>query len=291
MKLGKKLGIGVAGLLLVILLAVGGIVLFIDSIAKSAIEKGGTYAMGVPTTLDSASVGVMSGTFSMKGLKVANPEGFQAKEFFTLGSGGVAADLGSVTKPVVHVPRLELSTIRVSLERSSKGSNYDVILRNLKRFESKDGTATKDQGEGRKFTIKEVVVRDVEVRVDLIGLPGSASAVTIPIHEIKLKDVGTAEGGMTAGQIAGTVVKAVLATAVERGGNIIPGDVLGELKGGLSQLGNLDKFGVEVVGKAGETAQKLAEGLTKVGQDAADSVKKGAEGLLKGVGDLIPGKK
>ncbi|CAG0987722.1 hypothetical protein PHYC_02116 [Phycisphaerales bacterium] len=288
MKLGKKILIASGGLLAVVVLALAVAVFYVDSIARTAIERGGTYAMGVPTTLESADVGIMSGKFGMSKLNVANPTGFEGPHFFHLGTGGVEANLGSLGKDVIEVPKLSLDTVKVNLERTSKGSNYQQILDNLKKFESKDPAAKpKEETEGKKFIVRELVIKDVEVRVRMMGMP----AVTVPIHEIKLKDVGTAEGGMTLGQITGVAVKAILATAAEAGGNIIPGDVLGELKGGLAQLEGVGKFGVEVIGKAGESAQKLAEGLTKIGGEAGEAVKKGAEGVIKGIGDLIPGKK
>lgn len=293
MKLGKKLAIGGGVLVLLGIAVLVVAVLMIDSIAKTAIEKGGTYAMGVPTTLESASVGITSGTFAMSGLNVANPPGYSGPRFFGLKSGAVAANLGSVRSEVIEIPSLKLEGIRVSLERNAKGSNYQTILDNMKKFESKDPTMKPPEEKGgKKFVVREIVVRDVEVRLDMIGFGGvNAPPVTIPIHEITLKNVGSAEGGLTPGEITNVVVKAVLATAVERGGGIIPGDVAGELLGGLSKLEGVGKFGVEVVGRAGESAQKLAEGLTKIGSEAGDALKKGAEGVLKGIGDLIPGKK
>lgn len=293
MKLGKKLAIGGGVLVLLGIAVLVVAVLMIDSIAKTAIEKGGTYAMGVPTTLESASVGITSGTFAMSGLNVANPPGYSGPRFFGLKSGAVAANLGSVRSEVIEIPSLKLEGIRVSLERTAKGSNYQTILDNMKKFESKDPTMKPPEEKGgKKFVVREIVVRDVEVRLDMIGFGGvNAPPVTIPIHEITLKNVGSAEGGLTPGEITNVVVKAVLATAVERGGGIIPGDVAGELLGGLSKLEGVGKLGVEVVGKAGESAQKLAEGLTKIGSEAGDALKKGAEGVLKGIGDLIPGKK
>lgn len=286
MKLARKLLFAVGALLAVIILVFVVALFWIDSIAKTAIERGGTYAMGVKTTVDSADVGIFSGTFGMTKLNVANPTGFDGPHFFNLGSGSVSANLGSINSDVIEVPKLTLEGVKVNLERTSKGSNYQAILDNLKKFESKE-PAAKKEAEGKKFVVKELVVRDVEVRVQALGLP----AVTVPIHEIKLNNVGTAEGGMTMGQITGVVVKAILATAAEAGGDIIPGDVLGELKGGLAQLEGVGKFGVEVIGKAGESAQKLAEGLSKIGEDAGEAVKKGAEGVIKGIEGLIPGKK
>lgn len=284
MKLVKRIGILVGGLVVLAALAVGIALFFVDSIAKTAIEKGGTYALGVPTTVADVKIGVLGGTFAMSGLDVANPSGYESRSFLQLGSGAVAANLGSVTKAVVEVPKLELSTIRVSLERNSNGANYQKILDNLKKFESKDpARKPKDEGGGKRFVIKELVVRDVEVKVDLIGMAGGATAVTVPINEIKLKDVGSAEGGVNAGEIVDVVVKAILATAADVGGGIIPKDVLGELQGGLSQLGGLGEYGVEVIGKAGEEAKKLLGDVGKTLEDAGSEVKKG----LEGIGDLF----
>ncbi|MDX2132676.1 MAG: hypothetical protein SFY69_11560 [Planctomycetota bacterium] len=297
MKLVKRLVIvlGVLGVLLV-----GGVVLaavYIDSIAKSAIEKGGTYAMGVPTTVSDVDVGLRSGTFAMRELQIANPAGFTGDHFVRLASGGVAADLGSVRAPVVEVPRLALDGIRVNLERSAAGSNYGVILDNLKRFESGGGATTPDapsEGDAKKFIVRELVITDVEVRLQLTGLPGDLAAVTVPIHEIRLSNVGSASGGMTAGQITAVVVKAVLESASERGGDLFPPEILGEIRGSLAQLQEIKGLGVEVVGKAGEAAQKLTEGLSRMGADAGEKLDKATDDLRKGAEDalkkLLPGK-
>ena len=69
---------------LVLLLVIGVLTtfFFIDRIAKAGVEKGATYALGVPTTLKSADVGVFAGTFAMSGLNVANPEGFDKEPHF-----------------------------------------------------------------------------------------------------------------------------------------------------------------------------------------------------------------
>ena len=74
----KKLIKLVAVLLILLVLATVAVALYIDTIAKTAIERGATYALGVETTLGSADVGLLSGTFSMGDLTVANPAGFES---------------------------------------------------------------------------------------------------------------------------------------------------------------------------------------------------------------------
>ena len=81
-------------IILVVLLAAGLIAAFfyIDSIAKQAVERGGTYALGVNTTLRKADVEVFSGAVTLNGLRVANPEGFAADHFLRLGEGDDASE-------------------------------------------------------------------------------------------------------------------------------------------------------------------------------------------------------
>lgn len=294
MKVMKKIGVVIVVLLVVVVLALGAGVLYADSIAKTGIEKGSTYALGVPTTLGGADVGIMSGTFSMQGLSVQNPPGYKDPAFFELGKGGVEVGLGTLTKDVVEIPKLELSGIRINLERNSKGANYQTIMDNLKKLQGAESKPSAESG-GKKFIVRQIVIQDVKVKADLIGFPGGVSEVTVPIHEIRLSNVGTAEGGVSMGTLAGDIVKAVMASAAAEGGGIIPGDLLTDLKGGLAQLPGLDKLGIESVGKVGDAAKSAVEGLGGAVKDAGEELKKGAEDVVKGVGEglkgLLPGKK
>jgi len=263
----------------------------IDTIARRAIESGGTYALGVPTTLDSASVGILSSTFSMSGLKVANPPGYGSSPFMSLGSGGVAVTLSSLREPVVQLPRLTLDNLNVSLEKKSGAANFNVILDNLKKLSS--GSTSKGSGSEKKFVIKELSLKNINVGVDLIGGPGAIGDLTkikIPIKEIKLENVGqtgtgVAGTGVTLEQLSSIIVQAVLAAASEKGNGILPAEILGELQSGLANLGQLDKLDMKVLADP-SLIQKIG------GQNAAKAVeqgKKAVDDAAKKVTDLIPG--
>ena len=59
---------------LVIISFVGSLI--VDRLIKAGIEKGATHALGVETQLDKADLGIVSGRFSLSGLRVTNPESF-----------------------------------------------------------------------------------------------------------------------------------------------------------------------------------------------------------------------
>lgn len=279
----------------VLLIAAAGVAVFsIDSIAKRGIESGGTYALGVPTTLDSASVGILGGTFSMSGLKVANPPGYGSSPFMSLGSGGVAVSLSSLREPVVQLPRLGLDNLSVSLEKKGGTANYNVILDNLKKLSS--GGSSKKSGENeKKFVIKELSLKNIKIGVDLLGAPGGVgnlAKVTIPIDEINLQNVGqtgtgVAGTGVTMEQLSSIIVQAVLKAAADKGGGILPAEILSELQGGLANLGNLDQLGMKVLADP-KVLENLGAGKAT---EAIEQGKKAVDDAAKKVTDLIPGMK
>lgn len=293
---------------LVVLLVVGAVVFAIvniNSLARTGIEKGGTYALGVPTTLQSANVGLLDATFRMSGLNVANPPGFKAPSFLALGSGGVAVSLNSLSKPVVELPTLSLDNLAVALEKSGGKTNFNLILDNIKKVADQAGGSGGSQspaaGGEKRFVVNQLALTNIKISVDLIGGPGDLTKINIPIDEIRLNNVGktgtgVAGTGVTMSELASIIVQAVLAAAKDKGAGILPADLLNDLQGGLAGLGNLDNLGMSVAAQAQGTVQKLGESL---GAEAAKSVTeklgpgagKVVEDATKKVTELIPGMK
>ncbi|MCP3903063.1 MAG: hypothetical protein GY715_05440 [Planctomycetes bacterium] len=281
----KKLISLVIVLLVLVVVVVAVVFLYIDSIAKAGIEKGGTYALGVPTTVDIVDVSVFGGTFEMSGLAVANPSGFSADHFLTLNDAGMAVSLGTLREETVELPTFDLTGLGLTLERSGGKANYKAILENLKRFETGDGGGEQPPADGKKFVIKKLSVRDVSVDVSVEGLAN----VNLPIDEIILEDVGSGKG-VPLGELANIIVKAIFAAVVERGGGIIPGDVLGELQGGLAQLKSLESMGIERITEVQDRIKEQTGALQDIGK-GLDDVGKEAGKALEGVGNLFGGKK
>lgn len=278
-------------LVVLFIAAIGAGFLYVDSIARHGIEKAGTYALGVETTLDSADVGIFDGTFALSGLKVANPAGFRSESFMSLGEGGVSVSFGSLRQDVVELPTLTLTELTVNLENKDGKANYQTILDNLKRFESTEPAAE----DGKRFVIREVLIRDVTINVEVLPLGGALSSVKVPIKEISMKNVGesgVAKSGLTLEQLAGLIVKTVFAAAIQNGGGLIPGDVLNGLGEGLKGLEGLGNVAVSIGGEAMKQVDSLFKGAAGELNKIGEGLKGVGEGLgegLKGVGDGLGG--
>ncbi len=274
-------------LVLLLVVAVVGSLLYIDRIARIGIERGGTFALGVPTTLDRADVGVFSGEFAMSGLRVANPAGFEGSHFLTLAEGGVAVDLGTLRQETVELPRLHLSGIDVVLDRRGGTSNYETILANLKRLESGARSAedpAPDSEEETRFTVHEVRIRDLVVHVNLLASGGELTQTRLAIDEVALNDVGSdTTGGMLLSELWGVIVKAVFEAIVEKGDDIIPREILGTLQSGLAGLRPLSDLGIDVVVGAARAVGDVTDGVGKGLEGVAD-VAGGAADAVGGIG-------
>lgn len=273
----------IAGLVVVVVL-VSGVFIYINQIAKAAVEQGSTYALGVDTTLDSADIAIVAGRSQLNGLTVSNPGGYESPHFLALGEGAMAVRLGSLREETIELPEFTLSGIDVHLEKKSGKANYEVIMDNLKRFESKEQPteeqAEEQQGSGKKFVIRRVVIKDVTAHLSLLPIGGNLTKLTVQVPEIQLKDVGSdSDQGVMIAQLTDTLIKAILMAVIEKGGKEIPQELLNSLQGGLAQLQSISEVGAEMLVQMGDGMKQITGGVGEMMQGAATQAGQAAEQL------------
>ena len=263
--------------LVVVAVAVG--IFFVDRIAKSAVEESGTKALGVETTLDWADVGIRKGRFAMQGLRVDNPDGFASDYFLLLDKGDVNVDFKTLLDDTVELPELNLSGVEVNLDRKGLENNYDVIFENLKKYESTG------EGEGKQFVIRQVSVDDVFVHVDTLPIGGPATRLDLKIDNVTVHDIGSgADSGKALAEVWDVLLKAIFAAIIEKGGGIIPDDVLSGLSDGLAGLGSLGDDGIKFSSGA-------VEQIGAIGADVVEGAGEAVKEIGEGIGNLLGGEK
>lgn len=276
---------------LALLLVVAGVVAFamLDSLAASAIRKGGTYALGVETTVDGVDLQLGSEVSAgLEGLAVKNPEGFDAEHFLELGSGSLRFPAKGLLSDLVTVPELALTGIHVDLQRKDGKTNYGVLLDNLSKLgggESQPPPEEEPPGGGKRFRIDRIVLRDIQADVDLLplgGAAGEATKVSVAIPEIEIEQVGS---DMSTAQIFSLVIRTLLTAVVQNAGGLIPADMLQELGNRLGELGKVPYQITGDVTKLGE--QAIQSGIQEVGEE----LKKAGDKAVQGVGDILKKKR
>lgn len=278
--------------LLVIAIVVG--LFYIDSIAKTAIEEGGTYAMGVKTTLDSISIKLFQGKLKMDGLKIANPEGFEKSDHL-MSSGLFDVELtpSTVLKDTIILPKFILDGLDVNIESKSGGSNISVVMDNLEKLGGgeEEEAPEEEEGEGKKVKIEVFLIKNVTAR---FYMPLGSLPLVVKVPEIDLSEMMSDNpSGVVMPELMRRIIPIILASIAENAKGIVPADFLKDMDGQIGAVvkaigGNMENV---VKGVQEETAKALKNATDQIKKGLDDTLKKGTEDAKGALDGLLGGKK
>jgi hypothetical protein len=202
----KTLLLVFGGLLLLLYV---GVMFFLGSIVKAGVNKIGPRMTQTNVVLEGARLSPLSGSGALSGLAVGNPPGWSQGNAFYLGKVQVQMEPMSVFRDVVVIDEIIIDQPEFIYETRIFSSNIKDLLENIEDFTGKsDETGTKD-GKGKKFIVKKFRVTNAKATVGV-----GVTAIPVPLPPISLDGIGVAEGGVTAQQLAGTLVNHLLGSIV-----------------------------------------------------------------------------
>ncbi|MFA6287861.1 MAG: hypothetical protein WC661_10800 [Opitutaceae bacterium] len=198
------------------LVLIGGIVLTftLGPIITKSVNTFGPKITGTKVTVDSVSVSPFTGSFTMSGLFVGNPEGWKSDKAFYMGKvhvsvaplslpGALLGGHAVIKEVLIDSPEFVYETKLVS-------SNIGDLLKNIEK--ATGGTAdkpveksTEKPAKPIKFEVKSFRLQNAKVTLGVSG-----TAATLPMPPITITDLGTKEGGITPDQAAAKVVTNIL---------------------------------------------------------------------------------
>ena len=246
----------------------------------------------IATSVSSVEIGILSGHSELTDLEIQNPKDYPGT-FLKLSDGILDVNLGSLLGSSIEVKEIAFEGIDLAFIQKLNGSNVDVILDNVKKnTASSDDSASddsKDSSGGRKFIIDELKITEVAVAVSVEPISSATKPSVVKIKEITVKDIGKKEGGVTTDQIVSIVVQSVIHSVLEAAPGEIPSVMMQGIKGGLSNLGNLDLGDVSFDG--GEGFKKITNSISDITKSSGKNIGEAIDGIGKGIGDLFGGDK
>jgi uncharacterized protein involved in outer membrane biogenesis len=272
----------ILGIVLVIVIAVGAVLLGIDSIVRSTVQKQATNSLDLQTTLGSANVSILGGSLGLKDLEVASPQGFQAPHMFTLGGVKLGVSYSQLRNDPIGVNEVTIDQPRLVVEQSGGKFNFQVLMDKQSKTppdSGKPGDGKREEGEPIRMIIHDLAVNNAQV-VLRPGIPGLQQEINVNVPSFHLTDVGTGEGnknGAAIKEVVMLVVTNLAQKASESEG------VPAEVKQLLSL--NVDQVKQQLVGELNKRLGNITKDLGKnLPPDASKAVE-------KGLGDLLGGKK
>lgn len=272
MKIKKVVTYVILAVVVLVLCIIAAIALFGGKMIVAGVEVGATKALGVPVTLDSASLSLFAGKLELKGLEISNPPGFEHEKLLTMGRVHVNVVLTSLMSDTIEIQDMILHDISLVIEQKGLKTNLQIILDSLLETEKEKPAAEEEKEEekpAKNLRIANLEIKNVVVKAKLLPIPGKADTVTFKLAPIKMTDLGS-DDKMTVAKLAAEILMAIAKGVATQGLEFLSEDILGPMQ--------------DITGEALKKA-------TEVGGEAAEVLKKGLEGIGEGLKGIFGEKK
>ena len=259
----KKIVIGILiAMAVVMVLAVLAVRLFLDKAVKSGVETFGPRLTKVDVALQSASLSLLSGSGTLKGLVIGNPQGFKTPTAIQVGTVSLCLEPRSLLSDKVVVKSLDFQRPEVTFETDLRNNNLKKILANVQETSGggpKEPARPQEPGQpketkpAKKLQVDDLVISGGKVRVAVTTLAGQSA--TLPLPDIHLQSLGTGPEGITAEELTKRVLQAIEKGAAQASAGTVT-DI-------------------------GKGALYFGKDAPKIGTNTADSVTKGIGDLFK----------
>jgi len=247
----------IRGLIVVAILVVVAIVaigLFLDGAIKKGVETIGPKITKVDVKLDGVSLSILSGSGSVKGLIVGNPEGYKTPQAISVSHASLAVSPGSLLSDKIVVKSVRVDAAEVTFEGGLGGNNLNKILDNVNAAtgggQSAD-PAAKDGKPGKKLQVDDFLITGAKVNVSLSGMGGKS--VTAPLPDIHLTNLGQGADGITSAELTKIVLNEVINAAIR----VATSDKVKDMTKGVTDAAN------KAVGDAADKAAKSVTDLLR----------------------------
>lgn len=227
-----KLKVVVIGVVAVAAVALIGL-FWLQSSIRRVVERAGSQAMGVETTVQSADLDLFGGRLDLSQLRVANPDGFPSPHFLEIGGVQTQFQPTSFLSSTIRIPLVVIDNVSVNLDSERGNFNYRKILENLRNGASQDG----DGGSGgKKLVISRLQIRNITAKLTLgVGAGAALAPEPITIPEVVLKDLDSdGQNSLALRQLVRTIVETVMRGVAEKGKGQVTKELLSGLWGNLT---------------------------------------------------------
>jgi uncharacterized protein involved in outer membrane biogenesis len=210
----------------------------LDNMVKTAIERDGSEKAKTKVTVASVNISPFSGKGSIKGLKVANPPGFNKENAVEVDSATIVIDLKSLRGPHLVIDQISIDKPRLNVQAENGEVNLLQLQKNLESSETKpSGNAEEAKPKKeRKVVIGLFEVIGAKVHVEAVSR--ETGGKTLDLEPVKLKNIGQQQGGVTTAEASHEITEALVKSAKNSVAQAGKEAVKGKAKGAAQDLIN-----------------------------------------------------
>ena len=280
----------IAGAAVLAVLLAATVPLWISPVATTVAEKVVPRLTGTGFRIDRFCLNPYSGTLSVVGVKLSNPEGFGEAAAFSLAGFNVEVEAASLFSDTVVVQEVAVDDAFVSYYSHGGKNNFDVIMANVEKATGPKKESAKEEKSGPDKPSKKVIIDRLRISGTKIKLMKSDMMPPLLLPSVELTGIGRKSQGATLEEAWTQISEAVMKSMAAVGDGLgALGGLLGDGAQGLGEV--LGGAAGKLPQGASDAASKTVDAVGGAAKDAADAVgdttKKAADGvknLFKGFG-------
>jgi hypothetical protein len=203
------LGISAAILVIAVVIILG---FYLGSIVKIGVEDLGPRATKVSVKVDTVDVSLLTGSASIKGLVVGNPQGYATPQAISVGTIAIKMDPGSMMSDKIVVHSVDIESPEITFEGGLGKNNLSQILDNM-NSNGPAATAAASTGSKPASTVEvdDLLITGTKVHVHLSSLISK----DILIPDIHLTNLGNGGKGLTPVELTTVILKAIITNTLK----------------------------------------------------------------------------
>ncbi len=224
---------------------------YFDQVIRRGIEIAGTSALGTPVTVSSASLSPLTGSGTVRGLTIANVDGYESPYAVALETLDFQVALYTLFTDVIEITSIEVTGAQVNYESRVVTDN---ILDLLDRLPSASAAPVVEASPDAAPPGKRFIIRELVIQRPQITLHTELARAPISLPEVRVRNIGVDDEALTAPEVARRVLAALNSAMLFEG---IP-----DMRTLLDSTGQQIREGASAVGDAvGGAVQSLGSGL------------------------------
>jgi len=256
----------IIAVIVVVVLGIAAVVfagLFFDKIAKTGIETVAPTITQTTVTVEGVHISALSGSASIKGFVIGNPDpaSYKSSNAISLGKAAVSVVPSSILSDKIVVRSIEVRAPEITLEGNPFGENnlkklldnVNAIAASTPSDTNKPAATPAEKKAGKKLEVDDFLISGAKVTARITGLEGEPFSIVIP--DIHFTSLGTGPDGITAADLTQKVLNEIITSSIKMVGERAK-DIMGKT------ANNLIKGASGTAEKAvGENADKLKKGI------------------------------
>ena len=208
-KTAKILGAGLVLIIAAVVIVFTVVLQNLDDIIKAVIEKVGSDVAKTEVTVSSVEFTLQEGRGVIRGLKIANPPGYQSSHAFAMNEVAVQIEPGSLSGPVIVINEVTIDGATLVAEQKGLGTNLKELLDGMNAGAEPAQPAPADTAPaGEEVHLMMEAFNFTGTEASLVTSQWGERSLSVP--DIKMTNIGDKETGLTPVQLANRMVKNVL---------------------------------------------------------------------------------